>query len=81
MKQVIYFPPISHADACLLSRIFNEHAKLRLGDAARLNDWLKSLIAYAGRCPQCGGLGTVNFEGCSGWDEKCDRCDGKGSIA
>jgi len=74
MSKTIELPKISHADACLLSRVFNEASNLRVAEASRINEWLKGLIAYAGRCPTCHGSQQVNYERAAGWDERCPSC-------
>lgn len=74
MGSQITLPPISHDDACRLSRVFNAGADLRLASDDRINTWLKGLVAYVSRCPMCFGEGTVNFEQAHGWDEPCPSC-------
>lgn len=42
-------PAIAHADACRLSRAFNQASDLRSDEDRRINEWLKELIAIAAR--------------------------------
>lgn len=44
-------PHLTHADACRLSRAFNQTADLRTDEDRRINDWLKELIAHAAPIP------------------------------
>lgn len=74
MSKPITLSPLAIEDAQRLSRVFNASADLRLSEDARINEWLKGLIAYLNRCPMCHGVGAVNFEQASGWDEPCPRC-------
>jgi hypothetical protein len=72
-------PSISPEDARRLSRVFNAGADLRATEDARINEWLKGLIAFVGRCGLCHGARTVNFEQAHGWDEPCPRCSAPAS--
>lgn len=74
MASAINLPPISVENAQRLSRAFNFSADLRMTEDHLINEWLKSLIAFSGRCSLCHGTGEVNFEQANGWEEPCPRC-------
>lgn len=74
MGQAIQLPPINVKAAKRLSAVFHAAADLRLNQDRDVSKWLEGLIAYAGRCQMCHGIGTVNFEQAHGWDEPCPKC-------